>query len=47
MSAGPVDPALERFLRGLAARDASEHTRRSYAGTISAYLDWLAARGTD
>ena len=47
MSAGPVDPALERFLRGLDARDASEHTRRSYNSTIGAYLDWLAARGAD
>jgi integrase/recombinase XerD len=47
VSAGPVDPALERFLRGLAARDASEHTRRSYASTITAYLEWLADRGTD
>jgi site-specific recombinase XerD len=47
VSDGPVDPALERFLRGLAARDASEHTRRSYASTISAYLGWLADRGTD
>jgi integrase/recombinase XerD len=47
VSGGPVDPALERFLRGLAARDASEHTRRSYASTIAAYLDWLAERGTD
>jgi site-specific recombinase XerD len=47
VSAGPVDPALERFLQGLAARDASEHTRRSYGSTIAAYLDWLAARGTD
>jgi integrase/recombinase XerD len=47
VSGGPVDPALERFLRGLAARDASEHTRRSYASTITAYLDWLAERGTD
>jgi site-specific recombinase XerD len=47
VSAGPVDPALERFLRGLDARDASEHTRRSYASTIAAYLDWLAARGAD
>ena len=47
MSAGPVDPALERFLRGLAARDASEHTRRSYDSTITAYLEWLAERGTD
>ena len=42
-----MDPALERFLRGLAARDASEHTRRSYASTIAAYLDWLAERGAD
>jgi site-specific recombinase XerD len=47
VSAGPVDPALERFLRGLDARDASEHTRRSYNSTIGAYLDWLAARGAD
>jgi integrase/recombinase XerD len=47
VSDGPVDPALERFLRGLDARDASEHTRRSYKATIAAYLDWLAARGTD
>ena len=47
MSAGSVDPALERFLRGLAARDASEHTRRSYQTTIAAYLDWLADRGAD
>jgi len=47
VSAGPVDPALERFLRGLDARDASEHTRRSYKSTITAYLDWLADRGAD
>ena len=47
MSAGPVDPALQRFLRGLDARDASEHTRRSYKSTITAYLDWLADRGAD
>jgi integrase/recombinase XerD len=47
VSAGPVDPALQRFLRGLDARDASEHTRRSYKSTITAYLDWLAARGAD
>jgi site-specific recombinase XerD len=47
VSAGPVDPALERFLRGLDARDASEHTRRSYNSTITAYLDWLADRGAD
>jgi site-specific recombinase XerD len=42
-----ADPALERFLRGLAARDASLHTQRSYATSIGAYLEWLAARGVD
>ena len=48
MSGAPaVDPALERFLRSLAARDASLHTQRSYATAIGAYLDWLAARGVD
>jgi site-specific recombinase XerD len=42
-----TDSALERFLRSLAARDASPHTRRSYATAVGAYLDWLATRGTD
>jgi site-specific recombinase XerD len=46
-----VDPAtpsaLDRFLRTLAARDASPHTQRSYATAIGAYLEWLAARGVD
>ena len=37
--------ALDRFLLGLRARDASEHTLRSYASTLRAYLDWLDARG--
>jgi len=37
--------ALDRFLLGLRARDASEHTIRSYATSIGAYLDWLAERG--
>jgi site-specific recombinase XerD len=45
--APPTEPALERFLRGLAARDASLHTQRSYATALGAYLDWLAARGVD
>jgi site-specific recombinase XerD len=40
-------PVLERFLRSLAARDASPHTQRAYATAVGAYLDWLAARGTD
>jgi len=40
-------PALGRFLRSLAARDASPHTQRAYATAVGAYLDWLVARGTD
>ena len=44
---GATDPALARFLRSLAARDASPHTQRAYATAVGAYLDWLAARGTD
>ncbi len=40
-------PALARFLKALTARDASPHTRRSYASSIGAYLDWLEARGVD
>ena len=42
-----TDPALARFLRSLAARDASPHTSRAYATAVGAYLDWLAERGTD
>ena len=41
------DPVLARFLRSLAARDASAHTQRAYATAVGAYLDWLAVRGTD
>jgi site-specific recombinase XerD len=41
------DPALTRFLRTLAARDTSPHTRRSYATAVGTYLEWLAARGVD
>ena len=41
------DPVLARFLRSLAARDASAHTQRAYATAIGAYLGWLAVRGTD
>ncbi len=48
MSGAPAaDPALERFIRTLAARDASLHTQRSYRTSIGAYLDWLADRGVD
>ncbi|MEA2677727.1 MAG: integrase/recombinase XerC [Chloroflexota bacterium] len=39
--------ALDSFLRRLAARDASEHTRRSYRTTLTQYLDFLATRGVD
>jgi site-specific recombinase XerD len=38
---------LDRFLLTLRARDASEHTLRSYATAVGAYLDWLAERGAD
>ena len=38
---------LDGFLLSLRARDASEHTLRSYATSVGAYLDWLAERGTD
>ena len=40
-------PALERFLRGLAARDASPNTQRSYATAVGAYLRWLDERHVD
>lgn len=47
-SAGPASESpLERFLLSLRARDASEHTLRSYATSVAAYLDWLAERGAD
>src|SRR5690349_8907957 len=44
----PTDPLpLERFLRALAARDASPHTLRAYRTAIGAYLEWLAEQGID
>jgi site-specific recombinase XerD len=42
----PADPRAG-FLLSLRARDASEHTLRSYDATIAAYLEWLADRGAD
>ncbi len=39
--------ALDRYLRGLTARDTSEHTRRAYATAVGAYLDWLEERRID
>jgi site-specific recombinase XerD len=47
VTAASGEAALERFLSGLAARDASPHTQRSYETAISRYLDWLAERGAD
>jgi site-specific recombinase XerD len=43
----PTHPALERFLRSLAARDTSAHTQRAYATAVGTYLDWLSQRGAD
>jgi site-specific recombinase XerD len=43
----PTDPTLERFLRSLAARDASPHTIRAYRTAVGTYLGWLAERGID
>jgi site-specific recombinase XerD len=40
-------PTLERFLRSLAARDASPHTIRAYSTAVGAYLAWLGERGVD
>jgi site-specific recombinase XerD len=47
VTAATAEAALERFLSGLAARDASPHTQRSYATAVSRYLAWLAERGAD
>ncbi|MFL5674499.1 MAG: tyrosine-type recombinase/integrase [Chloroflexota bacterium] len=46
-AASATDPDLARFLRSLAARDASPHTQRAYRTAVGDYLAWLAARGTD
>jgi site-specific recombinase XerD len=40
-------PSLDRFLRSLAARDASPHTIRGYRTAVGVYLDWLDDRGID
>jgi site-specific recombinase XerD len=39
--------ALDAFLARLAARDTSEHTRRSYRTAISQWLEWLDERDAD
>ena len=43
----PVSGPLDGFLLSLRAKDASEHTLRSYTTAVGAYLDWLAERGVD
>ncbi|HYM84801.1 MAG TPA: site-specific integrase, partial [Candidatus Dormibacteraeota bacterium] len=48
MTGRPIGvPVLERFLESLAARDASEHTRRAYRTAIEGYLGWLGDRSVD
>jgi site-specific recombinase XerD len=42
-----TDAVLDRFLRSLAARDASPHTIRAYDTAVGAYLGWLVERGVD
>jgi site-specific recombinase XerD len=39
--------AVERFMAALAARDASEHTIRSYRAALEGYTGWLEANGLD
>jgi len=43
----PASGPLDGFLLSLRAKDASEHTLRSYATAVGTYLDWLAERGVD
>jgi site-specific recombinase XerD len=43
----PGERPLDRFLLSLRAKDASEHTLRSYEASVGNYLDWLGERGTD
>jgi site-specific recombinase XerD len=40
-------PTLQRFIRSLAARDASPHTIRAYTTAVGTYLAWLEQRGVD
>jgi site-specific recombinase XerD len=42
-----IPPTLARFLRSLAARDASPDTIRAYRTAIGAYLEWLDQREVD
>jgi len=53
MSPGPARGSeetagtVERFMAALAARDASEHTIRSYRAALEAYVGWIEANGHD
>src|SRR5215207_9280867 len=55
MAEGTTEPALatgsraalDGFLLGLRAKDASKHTLRSYETGVGGYLEWLDARGAD
>ena len=42
-----AEGALDEFMRALAARDASPHTRRSYATAGGEYVAWLDEQGVD
>jgi site-specific recombinase XerD len=44
---GTASGPLDGFLLSLRAKDASEHTLRSYATAVGTYLEWLAERGAD
>jgi site-specific recombinase XerD len=46
-ASAPGGDALAAFLLALRARDASEHTLRSYETAVAAYLEWLRERGAD
>jgi site-specific recombinase XerD len=43
----PSRSALDAFLLSLRAKDASEHTLRSYETGVGGYLEWLGERGAD
>ncbi len=44
---GGSGQALDRFLLGLQARDASPHTIRAYRTAVGTYLEWLGEREVD
>jgi site-specific recombinase XerD len=46
-AASEAHTALDQFLLSLRAKDASEHTLRSYSTSVGGYLEWLEERGAD